>query len=69
MFEYLMPTLIMRSYSGTLLHESAAEAVEVQIAYGREKGTPWGISESGYYAFDPAQNYQYRAFRRARLRL
>ncbi|WP_291830792.1 glucoamylase family protein [Candidatus Symbiopectobacterium sp. PLON1] len=23
---------------------------------------PWGISESGYYAFDAAQNYQYHAF-------
>ncbi len=23
---------------------------------------PWGISESGYYAFDPTMNYQYRAF-------
>ena len=62
MFEYLMPDLFMRSYAGTLLHESAAAAVEVQIAYGRRKGVPWGISESGYYAFDPNMNYQYRAF-------
>ena len=62
MFEYLMPTLFMRSYVGTLLHESAMAAVEVQIAYGRRKGVPWGISESGYYAFDPNMNYQYRAF-------
>ena len=62
MFEYLMPTLFMRSYAGTLLHESAAAAVELQIAYGRRKGVPWGISESGYYAFDPNMNYQYRAF-------
>ena len=62
MFEYLMPDLFMRSYVGTLLHESAAAAVEVQIAYGRRKGVPWGISESGYYAFDPNMNYQYRAF-------
>src|SRR5690606_5009611 len=23
---------------------------------------PWGISESGYHAFDPRMNYQYRAF-------
>ena len=62
MFEYLMPDLFMRSYVGTLLHESAVAAVEVQIAYGRRKGVPWGISESGYYAFDPNMNYQYRAF-------
>jgi cyclic beta-1,2-glucan synthetase len=62
MFEYLMPTLFMRSYAGTLLHESAAAAVDLQIAYGRHKGVPWGISESGYYAFDPNMNYQYQAF-------
>jgi cyclic beta-1,2-glucan synthetase len=62
MFEYLMPTLFTRSYVGTLLHESAAGAVEVQIAYGRRKGVPWGISESGFYTFDPSMNYQYRAF-------
>ena len=62
MFEYLMPDLFMRSYVGTLLHESAVAAVEVQIAFGRRKGVPWGISESGYYAFDPNMNYQYRAF-------
>ena len=62
MFEYLMPTLFMRSYAGTLLHESAAAAVDLQIAYGRHKGVPWGISELGYYAFDPNMNYQYQAF-------
>ena len=62
MFEYLMPTLFMRSYAGTLLHESAAAAVDIQIAYGQHRGLPWGISESGYYAFDGNSNYQYRAF-------
>jgi cyclic beta-1,2-glucan synthetase len=62
MFEYLMPTLFMRSYAGTLLHESAAAAVDLQIGYGRRQGVPWGISESGYYAFDGNTNYQYRAF-------
>ena len=36
--------------------------MEDQIAYGRRRGCPWGISESGYYAFDASQNYQYRAF-------
>ena len=62
MFEYLMPTLFMRSYPGTLLHESAAAAVDIQIAYGLRQGLPWGASESGYYAFDGNSNYQYRAF-------
>ena len=62
MFEYLMPTLFLRSYSGTLLADSAQGAVLHQIAYGKLKGVPWGISESGYYLLDANQNYQYRAF-------
>jgi cyclic beta-1,2-glucan synthetase len=62
MFEYLMPPLFLRSYPGTLLAESSHGAVLQQIAYGKSKGIPWGISESGFYQFDGNQNYQYRAF-------
>ena len=62
MFEYLMPPLFLHTYPGTLLAESARGAVELQIAYGRSKGVPWGISESGFYRFDANQSYQYRAF-------
>ncbi len=62
MFEYLMPPLFFRAYSGTLLAESASGAVIRQIAYGQSKGVPWGISESGFYRFDASQSYQYRAF-------
>ncbi len=62
MFEYLMPQLLMHSYRGTLLHQTNAAVVDRQIAYGREQGVPWGISESGYYRFDAAMNYQYQAF-------
>jgi cyclic beta-1,2-glucan synthetase len=62
MFEYLMPILLLRSYPDTLLHQSNEAAVRIQMAYAREKRVPWGISESGYYAFDAQQNYQYRAF-------
>jgi len=62
MFEYLMPPLFLRSYPGTLLAESARGAVLHQIAYGKAKNVPWGISESGFYRFDANQNYQYRAF-------
>ena len=25
------------------------------------RDSPWGISESGYFAFDPHLNYQYKA--------
>jgi len=62
MFEYLMPTIFMRSTPGTLLDHSLRAVVREQIAYASRKGTPWGISESGYYRFDSARNYQYQAF-------
>ena len=62
MFEYLMPTLLVKSYPNTLMEQSCRAAVEHQIAYGQQKNTPWGISESSYYHFDAAQTYQYRAF-------
>ena len=62
MFEYLMPLLVMPTYENTLLDQTCKAAVTSQIEYGRKSGTPWGISESGYYAIDVHLNYQYRAF-------
>ena len=62
MFEYLMPPLFLHSYTGTLLADSARGAVDHQIDYGKPKGVPWGISESGFYRFDKIKDYQYRAF-------
>jgi cyclic beta-1,2-glucan synthetase len=62
MFEYLMPPLLMHSNRHTLLSRGCAAAVEQQIAYARNLGVPWGISESGYYRFDPDLKYQYQAF-------
>ena len=62
MFEYLMPALVMPSYAQTLLGQTLGTAVRRQIDYGRQRGVPWGVSESGYNATDTALNYQYRAF-------
>jgi cellobiose phosphorylase len=62
MFEYLMPLLIMPTYQQTLLDQTYRAAVERQIEYGRERGIPWGVSESGYNMVDVQLNYQYRAF-------
>ena len=62
MFEYLMPLLLAPQYANTLLEQSSRAAVRRQIAYGNERGVPWGVSESGYHATDVALNYQYRAF-------
>ncbi|MCL5999347.1 MAG: hypothetical protein M1546_25280 [Chloroflexi bacterium] len=62
MFEYLMPALLLRSYDGLFLNESCRATIHHQITYAHQRNVPWGISESGYYAFDGGQNYQYRAF-------
>ena len=62
MFEYLMPMLVMPNYDGSLLDQTCRTAVSIQIEQGKGLGIPWGVSESGYYAFDTHFNYQYRAF-------
>jgi cellobiose phosphorylase len=62
MFEYLMPLLFTHSFENSLLDHACSDAVERQIAYGHEKGVPWGISESAYSALDSNQIYQYKAF-------
>ncbi len=62
MFEYLMPRLLIKSYSNTLIDKTYEFVVKTQIKYGLANKAPWGISESCYYAFDIALNYQYRAF-------
>ena len=62
MFEYLMPQVMMPSYADTLLDRACRGAVSRQIEYGRQRGVPWGISESCYNATDTNHVYQYRAF-------
>ena len=62
MFEYLMPLMVMPTYERTLLDQTCKAAVDRQIAYGKKRGVPWGISECGYNAVDVSLNYQYRAF-------
>jgi cyclic beta-1,2-glucan synthetase len=62
MFEYLMPLLLMKTYPGTLLDRTYRSVVRRQIAYGRSRHIPWGISESAYDIVDRLGNYQYKAF-------
>ena len=62
MFEYLMPLLVMPTYDNTLLDQTNRTVVQKQIEYGKKRGVPWGISESGYNMVDTSLNYQYRAF-------
>lgn len=61
MFEYLMPNLVMPTCPGSLLDDMSQSAVMRQIHWGKERGVPWGVSESGYHAFDVQHNYQYQA--------
>ncbi|WP_307726908.1 GH36-type glycosyl hydrolase domain-containing protein [Massilia psychrophila] len=62
MFEYLMPLLVMPTYRDTLLDQTYRAIIKAQIDYSRQRGVPWGISESGYNTVDANLNYQYRAF-------
>lgn len=62
MFEYLMPLLVMPTYSNTLLDQTYHSIIRAQADYGRKRNVPWGISESGYNTIDASMNYQYRAF-------
>ncbi len=47
MFEYLMPSLVMRAPAGSLLEQTNRLIVHRQIAYATKLGLPWGISEIG----------------------
>jgi cyclic beta-1,2-glucan synthetase len=62
MFEYLMPLLVMRDWPETMLSETYRTVVARQISYGRERGVPWGVSESAFNSKDSALTYQYQAF-------
>ncbi|KAB3534392.1 glycosyl transferase [Alkaliphilus pronyensis] len=62
MFEYFMPYLIMKKYNNTVWDETYEAVIRAQKKYGALKKVPWGVSESGYYAFDMEFNYQYQAF-------
>ncbi|WP_068874802.1 glucoamylase family protein, partial [Phenylobacterium sp. CCH9-H3] len=62
MFEYLMPALVMRSPTGSLLERSLRTVVRRQIEYGRSQGRPWGVSESAFNARDLELTYQYSNF-------
>ena len=62
MFEYLMPSLVMRAPSGGLLDQTTRLVVGRQIDYAKGFSVPWGISESAYAARDREFTYQYSNF-------
>ena len=62
MFEYLMPSLVMRQPTGSLIAETNRRIVNRQIDYATRLGLPWGISESAYNERDVELTYQYSNF-------
>jgi hypothetical protein len=62
MFEYLMPSVWMRTYPDTLLERARVGAVRAQRTFAVTRRIPWGISESAYSRTDEAGTYQYAAF-------
>ncbi|MBI1291461.1 glycosyl transferase [bacterium] len=62
MFEYLMPSLVMRAPAGSLLSETNRRVVKRQQEYARTLDMPWGVSESAYNARDIEFTYQYSNF-------
>src|SRR4030095_4244999 len=62
MFEYLMPSLWMKSSPGTLLERNMRSAVSAQQKYARRYAIPWGISEPGCSLRSGDGHYHYFAF-------
>jgi cyclic beta-1,2-glucan synthetase len=62
MFEYLMPSLVMRAPGGSLMERTNCQMVRQQMRYGARRGVPWGASESAYNARDLEFTYQYSSF-------
>jgi cyclic beta-1,2-glucan synthetase len=62
MFEYLMPSLVMRAPEGSLIEQTNRMVVQRQIEHAKALGVPWGISESAYNARDLELTYQYSNF-------
>ena len=58
-FEYFMPYLFLPAPEGTLGAQALHFCIRCQKK--RMRGKPFGISKSGFYAFDRDLNYQYKA--------
>ena len=62
MFEYLMPSLVMRAPAGSLLDQTSLLILRRQVEYAEQQDLPWGISESAYNVRDFEFTYQYSNF-------
>jgi cyclic beta-1,2-glucan synthetase len=62
MFEYLMPSLLMREPEGGLLQRVAQSAVRAHQNFGAHLGVPWGVSECAFFEQDNQFAFQYGPF-------
>lgn len=63
LFEYLMPTLWMKSYLGTILDDNARAALRCQQKHAKHRSLPcWGISEASCSKINPSGHFHYEAF-------
>lgn len=62
MFEYLMPSLVMREPAESIIAQTNYLIVQRQIQYAAQLGLPWGMSESAYNERDIEFTYQYSNF-------
>lgn len=60
-FEYLMPNIIIKQETGSLIDESCKFMLMSQKKYAKKLDIPWGFSETAFYLKDLNQNYQYKA--------
>ena len=61
-FEYLMPSINIPNYAGSILDESCKFLIMSQKVYAKKLGVPWGFSEAAFNLKDLYNNYQYKAF-------
>jgi hypothetical protein len=62
MFEYLMPSLWMKTFPATLLESSLRGAVASQRKYVEPLNIPWGISEGSCSEKNDSGHYHYHAY-------
>lgn len=62
MFEYLLPSLWIKTHPDTILDQSARAALRAQKRFAARKSIPWGISESSCSEKNPDGHYRYYAF-------
>ena len=60
-FEYYFPTLFLPTFENSFAAEGLAACFAAQSRRRGGRAGLFGVSESGYYAFDEALNYRYRA--------